>query len=95
LSKFETSFNLDLFHAALIWLSFNVGSWNVDSLISVKFGTAIVNIVFGLPFVTYVNYSLRLGVEQACVSFKSWGTNWNLVRSTKAYFDIYSQKIKN
>ena len=88
LSKFKTSFNLNLFHATVLSLSLNVRCWNIDSLICVDIGTWIVDYMLFLPFVTYVNYGLRFCVKQACVSLKIWRTDWDLIWCAETNFNI-------
>ena len=89
LSKFKTSFNLNLFHATIISLPLDIGCWHINSFVGVKIGAWVVDHMLLLPFVTYVDYGLWLRVEQACVSLEIRWTNWNLIWCSKTNFYIW------
>jgi len=89
-TKFEAPFNLDLLHAAIFWLSFNVWSWLVDSLMSIHLTKRVwSHQTLLLPFVCDIHHFLWLRLEQTDMPLESFTTDRKLWARSKLDFEVY------
>ena len=63
LSQLERPFNLNLFHAAILWHSLDVGSGHINPLEGVQLGLGAPHLVLLAPFVADVDHCLWFGLK--------------------------------
>ena len=88
-SQLEGSFNQNFLHAAILWLSLDVRSWNIQSFLGVKFGLRSINDATFLPGLIDIDNSFWLALQKTSGSFVGLSSyrslRWGAMGDSKLY----------